>query len=283
MVDVGWGIKYDDPLKHLYITHNWRNCNYKHLKMKNLLIGIITLITFSQCGIEEKSESKSVFSNNEVVADTTNEEALVSNDIQLFKITQENNMDAILEMNTPREDEKFTKQGDIKFNFNAVNFPLTNGKHIALWIPTYPIQRVTTADIQTKLRKGNYTSLAFLCDENGMSVKQPEAYALRSFSVKNDNGSNYTDSAMVVINSTAQSTSFNPFIDFYLANTNISKKGNKISLTIDSNVFQLHNWSAYKINGLAKGKHQLKIQLVNHKGEKFKSPYTVDSTEIEIK
>jgi hypothetical protein len=251
--------------------------------MKNLLIAIITIASLTQCGLGEKAETKSAHSTDSIQPDTTNEEALVDKDITLFKITQENYADAILELNTPTENQHFSANKAINFNFNAVNFPLTNGKHIALWIPSKGIQRIMSADHTTKLKPGSFTTLSFLCDEDGLSIKQPEAYALRSFTVDKHTEVNYSDSALVIINSTNQNTSFTPLLDFYLANTNISKEGNKLKLSIDSSEFQIHNWSAYKINGLAKGKHKIKIQLVNHQGEIFKSPFTADSTEIVVK
>lgn len=251
--------------------------------MKNLLIAILTMSILSQCGLGEKAETKSAYANDAIQTDTTNEEALVNKDITLFKITQENYGDAILELNSPTENQQLSDKQGINFNFNAVNFPFTNGKHIALWIPSKGIQRITTADYTSKLSSGSFTTLSFLCDEDGLSIKQPEAYALRSFNVGKHSDINYSDSAMVILNAIHQNTSFTPLVDFYLANTNISKEGNTLQLSIDSSEFQIHNWSAYKINGLAKGKHKIKIQLVNHKGEHFKSPYSVDSTDIIVK
>ena len=250
--------------------------------MKNLLISLFVLVVFTQCEIAEKSETKSEV-NSAVVEDTVNEEALIVNNIQLFKITQSPYPDAILEMNSPNDNQVLKENEKVKFNFNAVNFPFDNGAHVALWLPNEPIKRIAKADCELNLKKGNYSVLSFLCDDQELCIKQAEAYALRSFSVGENSKQNLNDSVFAVLNIFSKETSFNPILDFYLINTNISKEGNKIKLSIDKNEFQLHNWSAYTINGLTKGKHKIKIELVNNKGIKLNSTYACDSTEIVLK
>jgi hypothetical protein len=250
--------------------------------MKNVVLAALILLGFTRCETSEKSESKSV-SSAPITNDTLNEEALIQNHIELFKVTPVSFPDAILELNTPNESQQFKENENVSFNFNAINFGLTGGQHIALWNKNYAIERLTKADFKRKFSKGNYTSIAFLCDELGISIKQPEAYVMRSFTVGENPFISYTDSSLVVLNINEKVTSSNPIIDFYIANTNISKTGNKVLLSIDQNIFQLHNWSAYTINGLRKGKHKIKIELVNHKGQKFNSPFTSDSTDIILK
>lgn len=251
--------------------------------MKNFFIAISIILLFTQCQIEEQAESKSTDLNQTIPVDTINEEALIVNNIELFKITQDVFPDAILEMNTPTENQNFTPASNISFNFNAVNFKFENGSHIALWLPSQKIQPITKADYQTKLDNGNYTAIAFLCDEQELSIKQPEAYVIRSFNVgKVEKSENDTDSVMVILNNPYTKPTSNPIIDFYLVNTNISKSGNKVLLTIDKNEFQLHNWSAYKVNGLSKGKHKIKIQLLDNKGVMLQSLFSADSTTIDV-
>ena len=62
-------------------------------------------------------------------------------------------------------------------------------------------------------------------------------------------------------------------LDFYLVNTKISAKGNKVRATIQDSEFIIKEWAPYYIEGLPKGEISIKLELLNEKGDLVDSPF----------
>ena len=62
-------------------------------------------------------------------------------------------------------------------------------------------------------------------------------------------------------------------LDFYLINTNISPNGNKVRATINETVFLIDNWAPYYIEGLPKGRVDIKLELIDSSGNLIDSPF----------
>jgi hypothetical protein len=72
-------------------------------------------------------------------------------------------------------------------------------------------------------------------------------------------------------------------LDFYLSNVQLSSDGYRVKLWIDGNVMSdIVKWQPYFITGLSKGKHTVKLQLVDAKGNGVPGAYNTASQEIEI-
>ena len=72
-------------------------------------------------------------------------------------------------------------------------------------------------------------------------------------------------------------------LDFYLVNTEISKDGNKVKVTIDESEFFIFDWEPYLIEGLDDGDHTVKIELIDSNGNLIASPYNSASRIIKVK
>jgi hypothetical protein len=69
-------------------------------------------------------------------------------------------------------------------------------------------------------------------------------------------------------------------LDFYITNCQLSKDGYKVRLTIDgSDQRILTNWVPYYLYGLSKGKHRIKLELLDEKNKVVPGAYaTVERT-----
>ena len=62
-------------------------------------------------------------------------------------------------------------------------------------------------------------------------------------------------------------------LDFYLVNTNISPDGNKVRATIQDTEFIIEEWAPYYIEGLKKGEINIKLELINNKGDLIQTSF----------
>jgi hypothetical protein len=72
-------------------------------------------------------------------------------------------------------------------------------------------------------------------------------------------------------------------LDFYLSNVTLADSGYHVKLWIDGNAQpDITKWQPYFISGLAKGKHTVKLQLVDPKGNPVPGMYNTASQEITV-
>jgi hypothetical protein len=72
-------------------------------------------------------------------------------------------------------------------------------------------------------------------------------------------------------------------LDFYVTNATLSPDGYKVKLWIDGAAqADIVKWQPYFIAGLSKGKHTIKLQLVDAKGEAVPGAYNTASQEITV-
>ena len=73
-------------------------------------------------------------------------------------------------------------------------------------------------------------------------------------------------------------------LDFYIKNCELSSDGYKILLTLDGNTKRtLTHWQPYYIYGLTKGKHQIRLQLVDSSGQVVGGSFNDIQRTIQVK
>ncbi len=120
------------------------------------------------------------------------------------------------------------------------------------------------------LMSGNNVVFAYLINEKGNSVKSESTSVLENFYVGSGKSYFNKDQAHLFL---IEPRNQLPILDFFLFNVQLSKRGKRIKLTIDDEVFILSNWQAYSINGLDKGMHQIRMQLIDEKDEVVLGPF----------
>jgi hypothetical protein len=61
-------------------------------------------------------------------------------------------------------------------------------------------------------------------------------------------------------------------------NTDLGKDGYSVRATIDGEVWTINKWDAYFIEGLELGKHSVRLQLLDAKGDPAPGPFNDSGT-----
>lgn len=200
--------------------------------------------------------------------------------------------DAILEQNAPTDGQKL--QSPVTFEYNVKNYQLTSmtesqhaemlansnkGQHIHLILNNQPYDAVYETTYQKELEPGHYVELSFLSRSYHMSLKHPEAYVLRQFTVGNAQPENIDLNAPHMFYSRPKGTYTGPqeannvMLDFYLVNTDLSEDGKKVRATINGQEFMITEWRPYVIEGLPMGEATIKLELLDENNNLVQSPF----------
>lgn len=199
---------------------------------------------------------------------------------------------AILEQNSPTDGQKL--KSPVTFEYNVKNYELTKmtesehtqmlansdkGQHIHLIVNNQPYDAVYETTYQKELEEGHYVELSFLSRSYHMSLKHPEAYVLRQFTVGNAKPGNVDLNAPHMFYSRPKGTYKGPketnnvMLDFYLVNTDLSENGNRVRATINGEEFMITEWRPYVIEGLPMGETTIKLEMLDENDQLVQSPY----------
>lgn len=199
---------------------------------------------------------------------------------------------AMLELNTPEENAKL-KEGSVQFSYNVKNYELATqtadadikmcansaeGQHIHLILNNEPYTAHYEAEFTRDLEPGHYVALSFLSRSYHESVKNPEAYVLRQFSVGDANGEPVDLTKPHMFYSRPKGTytgkdTEKVLLDFYLINADLSESGHKVRATINGQEFMINTWEPQFIEGLPMGTSTIKLEFLDTNGNLVDSPY----------
>ena len=265
------------------------------MKKSILLASIFSAALFYSCDSGK--------SNSETEA-VTEVNAPEESSISLSPIEEENEFsDAILEQNAPSDGATGLKS-PVTFEYNVKNYQLTEmteadhatkmansdkGQHIHLIVNNRPYDAIYETTYQKELEPGHYVELSFLSRSFHMSLKHPDAYVLRQFTVGDAQGEEADLNAPHMFYSRPKGTYTGPdetnkvMLDFYLVNTELSENGNKVRATINGEEFMITKWQPYFIEGLPMGENTIKLELLNENGELVQSPFNPVTRTITLK
>ncbi|WP_224995412.1 phosphopeptide-binding protein [Cesiribacter sp. SM1] len=211
--------------------------------------------------------------------------------------------DAMLEQTQPENGAKLPS-GPVTFQYNIKNYELTKmtesehanmlansekGQHIHLIVDNEPYDALYETTYQKELSDGHHVELSFLSRSYHESIKTPEAYVLRQFTVGNAPQSEQIDlNAPHMFYSrpkgdyTGKDTE-RIMLDFYLVNTELSENGKKVRATINGQEFMITDWKPYHITGLPMGETTIKLELLDENGNLVQSPYNPVTRTINLK
>ena len=194
-------------------------------------------------------------------------------------------------------------EGRVNFKYKVKNFELTKttegatscgcansdkGQHIHQIINNDPYIARYQDTFSQVLAQGHYINLTFLSRSYHESVKGKKAYQLNQFNVGNANDADVDLSGPLLFYSRPKgeykgAETKNVLLDFYLVNTTLSEKGNRVKATINGNEFTLNQWRAYSLQGLPMGKNTIKLELVDKDGKLIPGPYNSVTRTITLK
>lgn len=199
---------------------------------------------------------------------------------------------AILEQHAPNDGQQL-QAGNVRFEYNVKNFQLTQqtegdhadnlansheGQHIHLIVNNEPYDALYETTYEKELEEGHYVELSFLSRSFHMSLKHPDAYVLRQFTVGNAESANVDLNAPHLFYSrpkgtyTGEQETDKVMLDFYLVNTELSEGGHQVRATINGEQFMINEWRPYAIEGLPMGESTIQLELLDEEGRTVDSP-----------
>ena len=273
------------------------------LSIMNSKIGIFTILAafaLTACGGSGEPKQDTVITTQDDTppGDQSREylgsgEVMKQGDLTLTAYKESPKFDgATLKTTSPKNGEEL-KAGNIKFSYDIQGFELGaqtegagknslansgEGQHIHAILNNEPYMAHYEPGFDVDLKAGHYVLLSFLSRSYHESLKNREAYELIQFTVGNSIKKDIDLSAPHIFYSRPKGTykgddTNKLLLDFYLVNCTLSKEGYKVRATINGNEFMITDWSAYVVEGLEKGKVDLKLELLDRNGSTVNSPF----------
>tara|TARA_B100000282_G_scaffold65108_1_gene43763 strand:- start:537 stop:1265 length:729 start_codon:yes stop_codon:yes gene_type:complete len=182
------------------------------------------------------------------------------------------------------------------FTFDVENYKLGNqtektlvpelsnsdkGQHIHFITNNGPYSAHYQAKFEKYIVENNSIILAFLSRSYHESVKNKNAYVLMQTGEKYNLENEYIFYSRPKGNYSG-SSSEKILLDFYLVNTEISKKGNRVRVTINDQEFMIYKWVPYYIEGLQKGEATIKLELLNNDNKLIETEFNPATRTIKI-
>lgn len=199
--------------------------------------------------------------------------------------------DASLEVNLPEQNAQL-KSGEVTFNFEIKNYQLKkqtpnpscnqcnnskDGQHIHLILNNEPYIAIYDTVYKQTLKDGRYIALSFLSRSYHESLKHFGAFDVRQFTVgkTKDKPADLTRPLLFYSRPKGEYAgefAKNILLDFYVLNTDLSREGKKIRVTINGNEFIIVKWQPYIIQGMPMGENIIKLELIDENGKLLESP-----------
>jgi hypothetical protein len=171
-----------------------------------------------------------------------------------------------------KEVQNYNKTGQSLHIFidNEPYFPQNEAIVNALQDQDIYYEQVLDFKIPFNLKPGQHLIRVFPARSYGESLKGDGCFAMRLFYVGSQEPKLdfNPDGPFLTFNQPQGEMTYNKskpiLLDFYITNTQLSRDGYKVRLTIDDTVQRvLTRWSPYYIYGLKQGKHSLKLELLD--------------------
>ena len=237
--------------------------------------------------------------------------ALEKNGIKLTAVTDSPLFpDASLKLTKPFEgDPQLIKKDSatVNFNYELSNFKLTDqttdakdkhcsnsakGQHVHVIVNNLPYLAKYETNFSLPLKEGDYIVLSFLSRSYHESLKHKKAYDLRRFNVgpsKSKKNLQEVDLKKPLLFYSRPKAEYvgedakKVLLDFYIVNCNLSEKGFKVKATINGTEFILTDWQAYAMEGLPLGENEIKLELIDKKGNTIQPGFNSTARKIILK
>tara|TARA_B100000963_G_C22509152_1_gene617483 strand:- start:16 stop:723 length:708 start_codon:yes stop_codon:yes gene_type:complete len=185
-----------------------------------------------------------------------------------------------------------------EFSFDVINYELgmqtlknfdykiansAKGQHIHFIVNNGPYSAHYNEKFSKKIEGDNNVILAFLSRSYHESVKNKNAFILTQLGEqKIDLNKEFLFYSRPKGTYEGLDTEY-LLLDFYLVNTEISSKGNKVKATIMDTEFIIDEWAPYYIKGLPKGEIKIKLELIDASGNLIDTPFNPSQRTIILK
>jgi len=163
------------------------------------------------------------------------------------------------------------------------------GQHIHLIIDNEPYAAKYTAEFDYKIEDGEHYLLAFLSRSYHESIKTKAAYTAKIIQVKENSiadEKNVTTPMMFYSRPkgtyVGKTATEKVMLDFYMVNAELGRNY-KVKAEINGTTHMLDTWQPYFIEGLPMGENEVKLTLLDGKGEIAKVPLNPVSRKFTLK
>jgi hypothetical protein len=189
--------------------------------------------------------------------------------------------DAILELYTPLGNQIF-KPGKVPFEFNIKNFEfeegvaenprlfliLNGGDPVGFFSPIF----------QRELTVGTYRVVAYLVDEEGLSLKSFGNYVDRDFLVGDSRPFPYSAEPYLALNY-PRNAQILPMgeelvIDFLVLGGDMKLDGLKVQISVNDFSYEIDHMQPIRVSNLPKGDYQVRVKLVRKDGKELEGPFS---------
>lgn len=152
------------------------------------------------------------------------------------------------------------------------------GQHIHFILDNEPYTALYTGNHIFKSSPGHHVMLAFLARSYHQSLKLNNTFLIKEYTVGKAED-DFKEKKSHLFYSRPKGTYVDAdtasiLIDYFLLNTTLSAKGNKVQVELDSDIkFTVDAWTPLAVNGLNVGEHQLKLTLIDKKGQPINSKF----------
>lgn len=152
-----------------------------------------------------------------------------------------------------------------------IHFILDNKPYVALYKPTNTV---------TLAKNSEHVLLCFLSRSYHLSLKTPDANVLTKFKIDANGKYVKEDTPMdpMLFYSRPKgdykgADTENVLLDFYVKNLNLSPNDYKVKVEVQDTTFTVDSWKPYIIKGAKPGDLEVKISLIDPKGNEVKGTY----------
>ncbi len=148
---------------------------------------------------------------------------------------------------------------------NSLSFAVSGIKNYHLFVfvnGALYLAENNTATVE--LLDGNNLTVCFVTDEQYHIIPQPEAIILKNIII-GEHHDYFNEKQPHLLYFSPNEYTGN--LEFLLINTNLEAHDFTIKATVDQSVFMLSQWRNYRIEGLKKGEHSVRLQLLDEHGQ----------------
>ena len=235
----------------------------------------VLLISFIACTSTSNNDSNDT-SNEKTASETTNENTLIIEqkiDDEVAEFTADGITLTEIKLSKNNTESSLTLTNtSFKEGVNILQFNIENNQkyNITTIQNNYTITTHSTIKIEQEFLAGNNVFLAFLSDDNNLSIKTNKATLLQNI-VLNDEAL-FDDKQAHLFYYLPQNNI--PILDFCLVNTSLSENGNKVKVTFNgTTAIVIDKWASYQIDGLSENKNTIRIELIDKSGKLIHGPF----------
>ena len=257
--------------------------------MKNKHLFIITFVLYcisvliTSCTTGEQLESGS---DNTGSLHHIRHKIYKRNDSKI-SLKEQTGHEAFLDTLTLESEEVDTllfKTADVSLNLLAKDLSIENSKSTRLIIKNNFKKYFFKTKNTIKLPKDAYVSVAYRCNNRGVSIKNRHAIKVYGFKVIEEKQPSIDkEQPMIFITKPTQYENGMVILDFILVNMSLSEEDNLIRVTVDGTDFFADKWVPFLIHGLKPGKHKIEVAIVNNDNQELDNYFSKDSQEFTLK